>query len=127
VLHQHSGGFGIEYRPALLVRLRVLLGELAVLVNRPGAMKVTTLLSKSMCFQRSTHSSPRRAPMVIAHQTNAPQSGSGRASLMTRAASATLGGCGSGWGNAGLSAYSAGLTAIHTPASRSFESSAQDQ
>mgnify|MGYP003291264845 CR=1 FL=1 len=53
---------------------------------------------------RSAHSSPRRAPVVIASQTRMPHSGSFQASAAMRAACAGDGGCGSGVGGVGASA-----------------------
>ena len=62
---------------------------------------------------RRAHSSPRRAPVVIANQINVPQSGSFHASFTIRAASTALGGCGFGMGAAGGSAWCSGLTVTH--------------
>ena len=68
----------------------------------------------STCRQRNAHSSPRRAPLTIVSQTNIPQSGSTRNdSAIKRAASSGVGGCGSGDGTGGGSAWSIGLTPTH--------------
>lgn len=68
---------------------------------------------KSKRSQASAHSSPRRAPVTIASQTNMPQSGSFQASAEMRAACSVVGGCGFGGGAAGGFALSMGLTLIH--------------
>jgi hypothetical protein len=59
---------------------------------------------------RIAHSSPRRAPVVIATHNNAPQSGSRQASVTIRAACSGVGGCGFGFGAGGGSAWPIGLT-----------------
>ena len=62
------------------------------------------------CFQRSPHSSPRRAPIVIASHTSGPRyPGTRQAAFMMRAASSAVGGCGSGGGAAGTRTSSTGL------------------
>jgi hypothetical protein len=61
----------------------------------------------SMSDQWAAHSSPRRAPVVMANHTNAPQSGSFQASFTSRAASAADGGFGFGRGTAGFLAWAA--------------------
>src|SRR4051812_5691792 len=73
----------------------------------------TTLLSSSRWYQWSAQSSPRRAPVVMAVQTNTPQSGPrAHASFTSWAASWAVGGPGLAVGMDGFLATSAGLTPI---------------
>jgi hypothetical protein len=75
---------------------------------------VTTARPRSTWRHCNAHSSPRRAPLTIVSQTSIPQSGSARnASAIKRAASSGVGGCGSGDGTGGGSAWSIGLTLTH--------------
>ena len=83
----------------------------------PGKLLRRMLLAdrlSSLVFYGPPGSGKTALAHVIASQTNAPQSGSApHAAVTIRAASAADGGRGSGCGNAGLSAWSAGLTSIH--------------
>jgi hypothetical protein len=75
---------------------------------------VTTAAAKSIRPQRSAHSSPRRAPLVIASQTNRPHTGSFHASEEIRAAWEADGGCGLGLAARGATALAHGLVPIHS-------------
>ena len=71
-----------------------------------------TLVEKSMRSQRRAHSSPRRAPVVMASQANMPQSGSFHADPTIWAACVGDGGCESGGGCGGASAWRTGFVPI---------------
>jgi hypothetical protein len=114
VVAQNDRSLRVQRDPALLV------GFNSASASRPSSFRIArrnqtdSLPSdKSRSSSRSAASSPRRAPVVIAVQINAPQSGSRHDSLTIRAASRDVGGCGFGLGAAGGSAWLIGLTATH--------------
>ena len=96
-------------------------------VLRDGAPVGEHAGRRSTSDQRSAHSSPRRAPVVIVSQTSVPQSGSSHAASTIRAASSADGGCGSGRRAAGARPAATGFVADPPPAHALLVGAAEDE
>ena len=110
MLPQRGRGLGVQRDAALLVGLEVALDRAAAVLRIARRSHIVSRPSASeTADQRSAHSSPRRAPVVIATHTSVPQSGSRHAAFTIRAACSGVGGAGSA-GRRGGSACASGLT-----------------
>ena len=111
VIPQNCRCLRVEGDPTLLVSLQVPFAP--TLVGTPDRAAQPHRLAADRevdSWPTEAQSSPRRAALVMAAQIKVPQSRSFHASVTIRAASSGLGGRGLGFGGAGGSPWSMGLT-----------------